>query len=155
MGKEKKNQVKPIVNKKGGEELWNIGFTKGDWFDPLKQNQTIEGVFTRTFRSESKFKNTRENSEAYGKKEKVNYEFQRDKGQVPICIGETSGPLQSLFDSLNPGDWIQIKYLHLKREDGEQCPKTVKTFEQLKKWKAGQKAWPVWDTIAKVKRGRN
>ena len=150
MVKKKKGSV---VTKKGKVENWNIGFTKGDWFNPLVQDQKLEGVFLKTFQTDSKFKNTRENSAAFGKKAKVNYEFARD-GKNPFCIGETSGPLQALFDSLSPGDRLKFTFKHLKREDGEVCPKTVKTFDQLKKWKGSAKAWPVWGNEATVIRAK-
>lgn len=153
MVKKKKNKVVGIKGK-DGRERFNLNFSKGEWFNPLKQNQVIEGVFTKTFVTDSKFKNTRENSEAFGKNAKVNYEITRDKG-TPICISETGGPIQSLLDSLNVGDRVHFEFVCLKREDGELCPKTVKTPEQLKKWKARQKAWPVWGENAWIKRGRN
>ena len=57
----------PVVIKKGKVENWNIGFTKGDWFNPLVQDQNLEGVFLKTFQTDSKYKNTRENSVAFGK----------------------------------------------------------------------------------------
>src|SRR4029077_2921340 len=103
MVKKKKGQV---VSIKGGVEHWNVGFTKGDWFNPLVQNQTVEGVLTKVFQTDSKYRNKREDSQAYGKKSKVNYEFMRDGDKPPLCFGETSGSLQAMIDSLNIGDRI-------------------------------------------------
>ncbi len=124
---------------------------KGGWFDPLKQNQTIQGVFVREFATDSDFKNTREDSDNFGKKKKSNYEIKLDGGGA-VNFSESSGPLQALLDDLTPGDRVDIQYLHLALPDGTPCPKTVTTKEAMWKWRGGKKesSWPVWKHLRRV-----
>lgn len=110
----------------------------GKWFDPLKGKQTIEGEFTRSFTTSSKFKNMREGSDCFGKKEKMNYEILQANGEK-IVFGEGGGPIQALFDDLRVGDSVHIEFIGLQREDGEMVPASIKTREQLNKWKGGKK----------------
>lgn len=111
---------------------------RGKWFQPLQQNQIIKGVFTREFKTDSKFKNSREDSDNFGKKTKSNYEITLDGNKGKINFSEGGGPLQALLDALSIGDRVEIHYSHLEKKDGEKCPVTVKTSEQLKKWRGGK-----------------
>lgn len=110
----------------------------GKWFDPLAGKQTLEGEFTRTFTTSSKFKNLREGSDCFGKKEKLNYEFVKEDGSK-FVLGEGGGPLQAMLDDLKPGNKVHIEFIGLEREDGVMVPSSIKTREQLKKWKGSSK----------------
>ena len=110
----------------------------GKWFDPLAGKQIIEGEFLRTFTTASKFKNTREGSDCFGKKQKTNYEILQPNGEK-IVFSEGGGPLQALLDDLKPGDSIHVEFAGLEREDHVMVPVSIKTREQLKKWKGGSK----------------
>jgi len=147
-----------VKRKKGtvikGRRHYDLGFEKGTWLNTLVQNQDIKGVFLKSFATDSDYKNTREGSECFGKKKKLNYSFRLDKGKGVLNISETGGRFQALLDDLEPGDYFEGKYLYIKREDGAICPRTVTTGKQLKKWKQGQKAYPQWDKDAYVTKGR-
>jgi hypothetical protein len=110
----------------------------GKWFDPLKGKQTVEGEYVRSFETASKFKNMREGSNCFGKKLKENYEILLDSGDK-VNFSEGGGPIQALFDDMKPGDRLHIEFIGLEREDGVMVPASIKTREQLNKWKGGKK----------------
>jgi hypothetical protein len=139
----KKNKV--VKKIKGGRVHYDMTRQKGAWFDPLIMNQTIEGVFTKTFDTKSDYKNSREASSHFGKKMKTNYEITKSSGGA-VILSEGGGPLQDLLEDLRIGDFIHLEFKHLALPDGTPMPKTIKTKEQLYKWRGGKKepSWPVW-----------
>lgn len=144
MAKEKKDQV--VKTQKGGKTYYSLEFERGIWFNPLAGPQTFDGVFLKTFGTDSKFKNTRSGSEYFGKNTKGNYSFRMDKQGV-LNFSETGGLFQAFLDDLVPGDRVHFSFIGLKRaSDGEMMPKSIKTKEQLIKWRGGKKepAYPVW-----------
>ena len=144
-----------MAQKKTGSKVVDFATDfKGKWFDPLVQGQKIEGVFIRSFDTESDFKNLREKSENFGKKKKTNYEIKLNKGGQ-INFSEGSGPLQALLDALEPGDRVIIHYDTLELPDnGGKMPKTVKTKEQMWKWRGGKKeaSYPRFELLRIVKK---
>lgn len=120
----------------------------GKWFDPLKGAQKIKGEFTRSFTTASKFKNMREKSDCFGKKEKMNYEILQADGER-LVFSEGGGAIQALLDDMRQGDTVEIHFGGLKREDGEMVPSKIKTRDELNKWKGGKKvrAFPVWTML--------
>jgi len=126
----------------------------GRYFDPLIQNQQIHGVFVGSREVESKFKNSREESDNFGKKKKTNYEIKTQSGS--IIFGEGGGPLQSFLDGLEVGQYVEIGYLCMKLPDGTLCPKTIKTREQLYKWRGGKKesSFPKFEYLRAEKKGK-
>ena len=142
---------KEVKMKKGGMVDYAVEFN-GRYFDPLLRPQTIHGVFVGSKDVESKFRNERKGSPNEGKKTKTNYEIKTNHGSV--IFSEGSGPLQALLDDLAVGDYVEIGYKTLKTPDGTPMPPTVKTKEQLWKWRGGKKepSYPVWDYLRGPKR---
>lgn len=110
----------------------------GKWFNPLAGPQVVKGEYSRSFTTASKFRNTREGSDCFNKKEKNNYEIVASDGQR-IVFGEGGGPLQALLDDMRVGDLIEVHFSHLEREDGEKVPTSIKDRKALDKWKGGKK----------------
>jgi len=121
----------------------------GRYFDPLIQDQKIHGSFVGAREVESKFRNQRETSPNFGKKVKTNYEIKKSENGQSVIFSESSGPLQNFFDNLAVGDYVEIYYKTQRLPDGTPMPKTVKTREQLHKWRGGKKepSYSVWEYL--------
>jgi hypothetical protein len=122
------------------------------FFDVLKRPAEYHGTFLGEETQKSKFASKRRGSPNFGKKQKTNYGVMTPAGKV--MFSESSGPLQDLFDQCTPGDYVEIDYLTCALPSGELMPSSVKTKEQLWKWRGGKKepSYPKFSRLALKKK---